>query len=78
VEYELDDEDEQFLADLGDPAMDETVLELALDFLEKESFKQVRCFCVARFLASVLSFLSMSTERVPPSQAQQHPGKRGR
>jgi hypothetical protein len=38
----LDDEDEEFLAKLNDLAVDEMALELTLDYLEKESFKQVR------------------------------------
>jgi hypothetical protein len=45
VEYELDDQDEMFLhEELKDPKIDESRLELILDWLEKESFKRVREF----------------------------------
>lgn len=42
IEYELDDEDEEFLKTLDDPTITEQVLECIMDYLEKESFKQVR------------------------------------
>lgn len=69
VEYELDEEDEQFIAKLNDPQVTEQVFELIFDFLEKESFKQVRVAALILSKKSAL-YLFVTAARISTNQTR--------